>query len=346
MAKSPEQVVHKIEPRGEEFLEEVAEGSEMRTNPDAPPEAFHAGMVAEDIVEATIPERTVGPTEPTSPFGTTDELEAEDLPSEDSPVEDEGGKEESSETEARSEMIPRERFDEINDKLKTFEKNSQMLEWIMANPEKFAATVRQETPGGPPPTEAESKNILLEEPALPTGEDLENISDKELFDISVKQQTVRVLNELLPGVFEDLNGLKTFKGTMEELVMKSTLDANQKPIFPRWDELQPTVNQVLQKHPTMDRREAYWMAERMVPGRVEAPLANQAALSASNLSEQVGTPEQGPVGVRPKPATPKAVHAARLVDLGRSSQAYQRGTKPASIREAVELAMADQGFPE
>jgi hypothetical protein len=339
------------EPRGSEYLEEVSEGSVLTTNLDAPPDTFHAGMVREDSPEFFIGEKSVGPTDPLGvwdeDFGKTQVEEEErkepegEEPS--STTEDEVGKEASSEAKVkRSEMVPRERFDQVNDKLKEYEKDSQMLRWILDNPQKFSANLKSESEEAKPPTQA----FKLEEPKLPVGKaSLDEMSDKEVFDYAVRKEVSRVLSDHLGGVFKDLDGLKTFKGSMEDLVMKAATGPDSKPLFPRWEELRPQVGSLMQRHPTLDKREAYVLAERMTPVQkaYEPPPEVSASAPPKDLSKNV--PDQGPLGDRGKRGSPAAIRAARLVNLGRASGAYSSNTKPKTPKVAIELAMADLGFP-
>lgn len=337
----PQLAATAVEPRGSEFLEEGGEGSALATNPDMPPEAFHAGMTRETDLEFRLGERGMGPTEPLGPWDEEEAAQNEPAPDEESPAEDEGGKEASSEAKApRSEHIPRERFDEVNEKMKRFEKDAQMLSWILENPTQFAKTVKGQQEEASPP-EADEFKVVEPQP----GKDLSEMSDKEVFDYAVRKEVSRVINDQLGGVLKDLHGLKNFRGSMEDLLLKAATGPDGKPLFPRWEELRPAVGQVLQKHPTLDRREAYVLADRLAPAGAgySPPAERPASEPPGDLHKNV--PEQGPAD-KPKRGSVEAIRAARLMDLGRASGAYSSNTRPRSPKEAIEYAMREHGFPE
>lgn len=297
----------------------------------------HAGNFTEDIDPTQVPSMGYGPTGPIDVKGLTDAeeeqveslaLEAEQA-AEPSPATPEAAP---SDTDADAVPSPSSEEDtqkesQVSDETAALQQKAQMLDWIMRNPDQFAALQNKQ-----PEQAKEVKDSLediLKDPKLTKPYD--EMDDKEIFKTAVSGEVRGILRSVLPGLFKDMKNLNTFKGRVEEILMKTATTDDGTRMHPRWDELQGAMQELSQKHPTLDVQECYALADKIYP-------------SQQQVAEK---PRSSSKPVRPTPRKPSkaANNAAKLSSLGRSSQNLKEAA-PMDIRQAAERALDEMGIVE
>ena len=310
----------------EERSEGVPEGQKVPL--DAPPDVFHAGLFTEGKDETTFKEKGYGPTEP--PDLEEQPSELEEQPPKGGPSDESGKdvKEEPAKKSEESRFVPKDRFDEVNEKAKQYEESHRMLQWILQNPAEFAKMTGQS--GQKPQSEgaSESYESLLGKPPEPE-KPLSEMSDQEVLGFLVAKEVHKILTPALKTLGKDLGDLKGFKEELSEYLVKTAVGQDGSPLYPRWDELKPVMLEIQKKYPGISKQEAYVLADKFSPPRV-AP------------RQPVEPAPQRPAK---KPASLAAARASFMSNLGgRSGASLKDNVRGMNIRECVEKALMDVGF--
>lgn len=323
--------------------EGVPEG--RRVSIDAPPETFHAGMITELDPSLGYGEHGYGPT---GPPDDADKLPVEETESDDvadAPKDDKGGKKESSSVEATpkgedSPYVPKERFNEVNEKAKQFEESHRMLQWILQNPSEFAkmqGLAPQAAQVGIAPVD-EGYESLFGKPPEPS-KPINEMEDREVLSFLVAKEIHNALGPVFKTLGKDISGLKGFKTEIQDALVKAAAGPDGKLLYPHWDELRNVTKEVQTKYPGISQQEAYVLAERFSQtARPTLP----ASLRASAVYEDVSEPKPKSQPKRPNLAAARANFMSNLG--GRSQGALRDNMRGMDVRACVEKALMDIGF--
>jgi len=335
----------------------VPEGNMETTNLDAPIESFvqpSADMLT-DEVDPPLPivDKGFGPVhqstalteEEMAALGATEEEEAEveieeetpDKPSEEEQPPEDASSEGDDVKEDLPTTVPYDRFQEVIAENQQLKQAAAAMEWIKANPEQAAARLLGKTEAASTPQQQENRfSLHIETPKPDKPEDQLTEEDRvRLFVESVVTEKLRASG--LENIASGMNDMAQFKDQLTEHLTKNTVDADGKPMYPRWDELKGTMTEVKVRYSGMSDAEAYVLADRMIPQ--STPMADE--MGAYNQQQPPSAqPEQPtPPRVAPKKASSAARRAAKVASIGRSSPAMTPvKTETPSAEEAAARA--------
>lgn len=207
--------------------------------------------------------------------------------------------------------VPYDRFREIVAENQRLKQSSQVLDWIMKNPEQAAARLGAKTA----PPQPKHSFIDIEEPK--PHKPIDEMDETERAQLWVEQRAYNYLKrnlEKIDGAFSDLFG---FKEQLSETLTKNAVDKDGKPLHPRWDELRPTMHEIKGRYSGMSDVEAYHLADRMVPQ--STPMGDEMAMYNEQPRPQPRPQQAAPVPPKPKRASPAALRAAKVASFGRST---------------------------
>jgi len=280
---------------------ELGEGSKVMPNIHAPVTAKSANEFTEDTEPFNLESDGYGPT---GPVRAETHVEEEEQPAEEQP-EEQPEEEQTAQPEVDPELM----------------KKAQMLDWIMQNPDKFIELNKKNKEPDPDPAEA----LLREEKP---NKALSEMGDQELIEHLIDRRIRERLAPVLPELYNDVRSLKQFKGSVENAMMRSAVNTDGTPLYPRWDELQTAMRAVQAQYPGMPVAEAYVLADRQTPSATIAT-----------------APRRQPVAQTvPRKPTPQQTRVAALTQFGRSSQVLKDG--PKDLRAAVAAALDQVGMTE
>lgn len=324
--------------------EGVAEGRKVPV--DAPPETFHAGMITELDPPIAYGEKGYGPSGP--PQEEPEPVEETEAVSDEvaSPEGVEGGKEETPTVEAKpkeSDHVPKERFNEVNEKAKQFEESHRMLQWILQNPAEFAKmSGKQPAAAAAEAPVDEGYDYLMVKPPEPS-KPIDEMEDREVLSFLVAKELHKALGPVFKTLGKDLSSLKGFKTEIQDALVKSAVGPDGKPLYPRWDELKPVMQEVQKKYAGISPQEAYVLADRFSGAQKQTASTPARAETANEQLEQP-KPRLAPQPKKPNLAVARANFMSNLG--GRSGGALRDNVQVRNIRESVERALADIGFPQ
>jgi len=310
--------------------------------PDAPTSTTSANQYVEDE-QLTILDRHMGPTHPTIEDKTLDSAaqqtpgdaqaslsspSADDVKPDAPKSADDGDKTPST--------VPYARFKEINDKANALNQKAEMLDYILANPTKFADMVQQQgTQPEPEPEPWESADILAPVQPKPTDE----MTDQDWFDHAVSVRVAETLKPIMPALsakMSKLDKLEGFTKKIEELMLKSST-SNGKPVYPRWDELRSTMDVFLREGRASTLGDAYVLADAYTPPTDHATSMTHVSAPSAPITPSTPTSRK---------ATPAQIQAQKLQDLHRSAGAMKESRQPQTVEEAVAMAIDHHMNPD
>jgi hypothetical protein len=317
--------------------EGVPEGRKISV--DAPPEVFHAGVVTELDPSLDYGDGNYGPTGPPDAV--------EELPDEkiETPKDAEGGKEEALSVEATpkgedSPYVPKERFNEVNERAKQYEDSHKMLQWVLRNPTEFAKMQGlvpqvQQTETAPIDEGYESLFGKPPEPSKPLNE----MEDREVLSFLVAKEIHNALGPVFKTLGKDISGLKGFKTEIQDALVKTAAGPDGKPLYPRWDELRPAIKEVQQRYAGISQQEAYVLADKF--SQSARPILPP-QVRASAVYEEASEPKPKGQTRKPNLAVARANFMSNLG--GRSGGALRDNMRGMDVRACVEKALLDIGF--
>lgn len=312
----------------------VPEGT-LKPNLDAPIDEyvpFPSADVLTDEADPPVPitDRGFGPTEigeemtdeDMEAVGAEDEStdEPQDKPSDDEPRPKDASSE-GDDVKKGPQSVPYDRFQEVIAENQRLKQAEQVLNWIMSNPEQAAARLgaKGQQPAGQVTQQEPKYSLHIEEPAKPS-KPFEEMSDEEKAQLWVERAVFSALKKaglekFAEGVSNDVGDLFSFKGQLQETLTRNAVDADGKPLYPRWDELKGTMSEVKARYPNMTDAEAYVLADRYIPQ--STPMQDDMAQYNQQRTPPVVASE--PPQMRPKKASSAAMRAAKVASFGRSS---------------------------